>query len=129
MNFRSNRLQCAGNNNHGQTTPVSSLEVLAVSAGLNHTCTILLEGNRLSCFGANDRLQTLAPSGQYQTVSAGLDYSCGIRCPEWGENPDLSTRCRRAGGSGGHNTPILPGRVVSGDLLALRGTIALKCHI
>jgi hypothetical protein len=49
-----------------------------VSVGGHHACGLRTD-DTVTCWGRNDRGQTVAPKGTFRAVSAGEEHSCGLR--------------------------------------------------
>jgi alpha-tubulin suppressor-like RCC1 family protein len=71
------------------TSPASSELFQSVDAGSQHACGVRTDLTVL-CWGSNDWLQLLSPTGAFASVSAGENHSCGVRRDQtmacWGNN-------------------------------------------
>ena len=94
---------CWGDNSYGQTdAPAGSFR--AVTAGWAHTCA-LRDSGEVACWGVHgkpaflpgpdigyveDGRPAVAPTGEFHSVNAGADHSCGVRASGeitcWGNN-------------------------------------------
>ena len=94
---------CWGDNSYGQTdAPAGSFR--AVTAGWAHSCA-LRESGEVACWGVHgkpaflpgpdigyveDGRPAVAPTGEFRSVSAGADHTCGVRASGeitcWGNN-------------------------------------------
>ena len=52
-------------------------QFIDLSAGLDHTCAIDLEG-AIQCWGYNEHGQSDPPEGTFEKISAGYFHSCAI---------------------------------------------------
>ncbi len=77
----------------GNPAPISVTEggsrVVAVSAGLYHSCALKVDGT-LDCWGNNVDGQAAGQPGPYLSVSAGWYHSCGVKADGavdcWGDS-------------------------------------------
>ena len=84
---------CFGKNNANQSTPPDGLgDVIAVSAGQDHSCALTAVNRRVVCWGGSNRVRQLevpAGLGPVASVSAGDYHTCAltvaglVRC--WGD--------------------------------------------
>ena len=74
-----NRIECWGDDKHGQSSPPSG-QFQAVSVGFLHSCGLATDGT-VHCWGRDIAGETLAPEGEYgeyTAVSAGSSFSCAL---------------------------------------------------
>lgn len=108
-------LVCKGDNTSGQLDiPVvasSSMDVSALSLGLNHTCAIRRTNGSLICWGGGADFATNSTVGvSFESIVSGLNFTCGLA------TRNLSINCWGPGWSNlGFDLPlpkILPGPCV-----------------
>ena len=65
---------------YGQALGTLSLgdEFVSVSAGVQHTCGVKMDGS-VECWGWNQYGQSTPPAGEFVSVSAGYGLTCGVK--------------------------------------------------
>ncbi len=87
--LREGRVSCFGDELGGARTPPDLDDVLAMSAGVAHTCVLRAEGV-VTCWGDDSLGQATVPDERFIQVEAGHDFTCAIttggelRC--WGND-------------------------------------------
>ncbi len=71
-------IECWGRDDEGQASPPADTGYVALSAGRDHTCARKDDGT-LDCWGDSTAGTIGAFTQPFTDVSAGMDFSCGIR--------------------------------------------------
>jgi hypothetical protein len=71
------RIACWGNNLISSSVPDGVFSQLSVPVQDDHVCA-LRQDSTVACWGANDYGESSAPAGNFNQVSAGREFSCGL---------------------------------------------------
>ena len=104
-----------------QATPPTDVLFTQVSAGLNHTCGVKLDGS-IDCWGHNTAGEASDRTGSYAQVSAGENHTCALRNDKhiecWGDDAKGRAQSQigpftQVSAGGSHNCAISPGGAVT----------------